>query len=626
MRRLVGIAAASAAVAALVVPGLALGQGKAPKLAVSPSSGFPDRGYLLQLPERRALTANGVTVSENGGPVSGLAIVPPGGAATGAVLLVDSSNSMRGAPLQGAMAAARAFLKERKANMPLSVVVFGPDDAVLAEFTTDAGELAASVAKTPATSEGTHIYDALIKATESITDQGLRRATIVLLSDGTDVGSEASLGEAQEALAATNTRVYSVGLRSPQYAPDALQAVSRRSGGRYAEAARPAELAAIFTEIGADLASEYEVTYRSVLPPQVNAAVSVAVSGLPAAKASYTTPALAITSGGTFDRSWLDSVIVSPYLAVFIVVSVIALLGLALFAGVDARNRSLRHRMAQYVSAPTEEEGRMRRAEVTAMLADRAQRRVEGHRWYQSFERDVELGGFKHSPMGIVGWTLISAIIASLVVAIAFQSLLGLLAGLFIPLVTRFIVKKRVSKKRKAFREQLPDNLDVLAGALRAGHSLVGAMNVMVEGAEEPYKSEFLRVLQDDQLGVPLDDALMVMSRRMDNLDVEQVSIVTRLQREAGGNTAEVLDRVVDNIRGRMELQRLVQVLTAQGRIARYILTAIPVFLLGFFLLVNAPWLAPLWDTTVGNIAMVMWIIMLVGGWFAIKKIVEIEV
>jgi len=282
--------------------------------------------------------------------------------------------------------------------------------------------------------------------------------------------------------------------------------------------------------------------------------------------------------------------------------------------------------MAQYVSVPTEEEGRMRRAEVTSMLAAGAQRRVEGHRWWQSFERDVELGGFKYSTVGIAGWTIIGAIVTSLVVAIAFQSLWGLLAGFAVPFVTRYIVKSRVKKKQKAFREQLPDNLDVLAGALRAGHSLIGAMNVMLEGADEPFKSEFRRVLQDEQLGVPLDDALMVMSRRMDNLDVEQVAIVTRLQREAGGNTAEVLDRVVDNIRGRMELQRLVTVLTAQGRIARYILTAIPVVLLIFFFLVNPVWLEPLWDTTVGNVAMVMWFVMLIGGWFAIKRIVEIEV
>ncbi|MEX2613733.1 MAG: type II secretion system F family protein, partial [Gaiellaceae bacterium] len=290
------------------------------------------------------------------------------------------------------------------------------------------------------------------------------------------------------------------------------------------------------------------------------------------------------------------------------------------------RNRSLKHRMAQYVNVPSEDESRLRRAEVTSMLAEKAQRRVEGHRWWQAFERDVELSGVKYSPVAIAGWTVVGAIVTSLLVAIFFQSFWGLLAGLLAPLVARWIVKSRVRRKRAAFNEQLPDNLDVLAGALRAGHSLVGAMNVMVDGADEPSKTEFRRVLQDEQLGVPLDDALMVMGRRMDNKNVDQVAIVTRLQRDAGGNTAEVLDRVVDNIRGIMELQRLVKVLTAQGRIARYILTAIPVVLLLFFFAVNSVWLEPLWQTTLGNIAMFMWVIMLVGGWFAIKKIVEIEV
>jgi tight adherence protein B len=260
------------------------------------------------------------------------------------------------------------------------------------------------------------------------------------------------------------------------------------------------------------------------------------------------------------------------------------------------------------------------------MLADRAQKRVEGHRWWQSFEHDVELAGFKATAVQLAGWTLIGGVVVSLVAAIVFQSLAGLLVGLVAPLVLRTLVKNRVKRKRSAFAEELPDNLEVLAGALRAGHSLIGAMGVMVDGANEPAKSEFRRVLQDEQLGVPLDQALMVMARRMDNLDVEQVAIVTRLQREAGGNTAEVLDRVVENVRGRMELKRLVRVLTAQGRLARYILTGIPIVLLLFFFWVNAEWLSPLWDTTAGNFALGAWVVMLIGGWFAIKRIVEIEV
>ena len=139
--------------------------------------------------------------------------------------------------------------------------------------------------------------------------------------------------------------------------------------------------------------------------------------------------------------------------------------------------------------------------------------------------------------------------------------------------MTRFIVSRRVSKMRKAFEEQLADNLDVLAGAMRTGHSTMGALSVMVDSAIEPSKTEFRRVLQDEQLGVPLDDALMVMARRMQSYDAEQIALVMRLQREAGGNTAEVLDRVAEVIRGRMELRRLVEVLTAQAKISRWILT-----------------------------------------------------
>ena len=219
MRRLVGIAAASAAVAALVVPGLASGQGalrssrsrraRASRIARTCSSSRNDA--------RSRPRAS--TVSENGGPVSGLAVVPPGGAATGALLLIDASNSMKGAPLQGAMVAARAFLKERKPNMPVSVVVFGPDETVLAEFTTD-GERAGRSGRQDARHVRGHPHlRRAHRGHRAVTDQGLRRATIVLLSDGTDVGSEASLAEAQEALAATNTRVYSVGLRCSAVRP-----------------------------------------------------------------------------------------------------------------------------------------------------------------------------------------------------------------------------------------------------------------------------------------------------------------------------------------------------------------------------------------------------------------------
>ena len=625
---------ASAALAVLALPAFALAQkpaaqdaqGPAPTLSETSTSGFPDKAYLVTLPSTQPLTEKNVGVTENGEPVLSLGVAPPGGSKSGALLLIDASNSMKGAPIQNAMAAARAFLKERKPNLPVAIVVFGPDDSVLTNFTTDTNELTESVSKTPATSEGTHIYDALVNAVNMAKDQGLERTTVVLLSDGTDVGSSTTRAAALQAAEDQNVRVISVGLSSPQYDPETLKSLAGRTGGTYVETATPAELQPIFQEIGQQLSNEYEVTYRSLLPAQRPAVVLVKVAGLAPATAKYTTPTLTLEPQGTFEETWVDETITSPWLMIFVVVAVLALVGFAIFSAIDVRNRSLRRRMAQYVTVPSEEESKLRRAEVAQILADTAQRTVGGQRWWQRFESDVELAGFGMSALAIAGWTIVGGILASIVAAIVLHSLWGLLVGLAAPFVTKWIVARKVTKMRRAFEEQLADNLDVLAGAMRTGHSTMGALSVMVDSAIEPSKSEFRRVLQDEQLGVPLDDALLVMARRMQSYDAEQVALVMRLQREAGGNTAEVLDRVAEVIRGRMELRRLVEVLTAQARISRWILTGLPIFVLLALAFTGGDYLDPMFHSLVGQIALVFGAIMVLIGSLWIKQIAKLDV
>jgi Flp pilus assembly protein TadB/uncharacterized protein YegL len=619
-------AAGLALVVALAVPALGLGQSGDVTLRDAPDTAFPDRVYQLQLPKQRTLSAEDVTIRENGAPPSGQIAVEAPNSTSGVILLIDASLSMKGEPIEQAMAAARAFMKVRPEAMPVAVVAYNTEQHELTGFTTDPAVLNDAVAATPEVVLGTEIYDSLILASEMATEQGLKRATVVLLSDGNENLSEAGAADALAALEAANMRVIAVGFQSIRYNPARLNGIAQGTDGTFIETATPAEFVPAFEQIGKRLSNEYIVTYRSLLPPDQKVLVTATVDGAGTATTSYTTPHIDFTERGTFESSWVDDVVASPWLMIFVIVSILALLAFAVLTALDVRSRSVRKRMAQYVSVPTEDESRQRRAEVAAMLAERAQRRVESHRWWQSFERDVELAGFKATPVAIAGWTLLAGVLLSITTAIVLQSLLGLLVGLIAPIVTRAVVQRKLNKIRSAFAEELPDNLEVLAGALRAGHSLIGAMGVMVDGATEPSKSEFRRVLQDEQLGVPLDDALMVMARRMDNLDIEQVAIVTRLGREAGGNTAEVLDRVVENIRGRMELRRLVRVLTAQGRIARYILTAIPIVLLLFFFSVNKVWLEPLWQTGPGRFALGAWVVLLIGGWFAIKKIVEIEV
>jgi tight adherence protein B len=148
----------------------------------------------------------------------------------------------------------------------------------------------------------------------------------------------------------------------------------------------------------------------------------------------------------------------------------------------------------------------------------------------------------------------------------------------------------------------------------------------VVNDAPEPAKSEFSRVVADEQLGVPIEDALRVVVERMQNRELEQVALVAALQRETGGNTAEVLDRVTDTIRERFELRRTVQTLTAQGRLSRWVLTLLPVTLLVVITWINPGYISIMYDSLAGKILLIFAGISVTAGSFVIKRIVDIKV
>ena len=194
------------------------------------------------------------------------------------------------------------------------------------------------------------------------------------------------------------------------------------------------------------------------------------------------------------------------------------------------------------------------------------------------------------------------------------------------PMLVNGAIQRRLNKVRGAFAEQLPDNLQVLASALRAGHSFAGALAVVAQDAPEPSHGELQSVVADDQLGVPLEDSLRAVGERMASRDLEQIALLAELQKRAGGNMAEVLETVIDTIRSRFDLQRLVQTLTAQGRMARWILTLLPVFLAGLITLLNPSYMRPLFTSGGGRVALVLAAIMVIAGSLAIKRIINIKV
>jgi tight adherence protein B len=239
----------------------------------------------------------------------------------------------------------------------------------------------------------------------------------------------------------------------------------------------------------------------------------------------------------------------------------------------------------------------------------------------------LEMAQIKTSAASLIAWTIIGTALLTLLVNLATGSKLwAVLAFVLTPITVREFVKRKLARRRSQFAEQLPDTLQVISSALRSGHSLAGALAVVVESSAEPMKMEMQRVVADEQLGVPLEDSLMVVAERMQSRDLEQVALVAELQREAGTSSAEVVDRVAETVRDRFELRRLVATLTAQGRMSRWIVSGIPVVLLLLLHLVNPHYLDPLTTTLAGKIMLGFASALVVGGSLVIKRIVNIKV
>jgi tight adherence protein B len=200
------------------------------------------------------------------------------------------------------------------------------------------------------------------------------------------------------------------------------------------------------------------------------------------------------------------------------------------------------------------------------------------------------------------------------------------LLALAIPYFSREWVLRTLKRRRDRFAEQLPDALQVIASALRSGHSFAGALAVVVESASEPMKSEMQRVVAEEQLGIPIQNSLGVVAERMASRDVEQLALVAQLQREAGGDAAEVVDRVAETVRERFDLKRLIQTLTMQGRMSRWIVSALPIVVILAVSLENPGYFHPLTSTLGGRIVLGFAAAWAIAGSLVIKKIVEIEV
>lgn len=631
MRRFALSSFFAAAVALVLVTGAGARNGADVRIVEAADGPFPEKTYLLTLPTKVRLATGDVAIRENGEPVHRPTVTPAYAAESnqfGVVLAIDASTSMRGEPLAKAIDAARAFARRTDAYQQLAALAFNDDTQLLLPFTADRARIRSALSVTPEVAYYTRMYEALDEAIAMIERARIRSASIVLLSDGQELGSKGTLEGAVERAQKSGVRIFGIGLDSRFFDSRPLRTLARSTGGSYLQASSPDELTRIFDLLGAQLSNEYLVSYRSLAGPGEKIKVQISVKGAGGtATAGYVTPTLddsqpAVAS--PYEPSFATSFWLSPVTMLAIGLLCAGLVAFLVLALVQPKSNDLLRRMSAFVSIT-----KLQEAGVEPALSDRfaigTDRSAERARWWAQFVDDVELADMEISPQRIALFTAVGTVVA----AVFFYVVAGALAvvvALAVPLVAKALVNRRLRKKRRAFADQLPDNLEVIASALRAGHSLVGALSVVVEDAAEPSRTEFRRVVADEQLGVPLEDSITMVVRRMDNPDLDQVALVAALQRQTGGSAAEVLDRVTETVRERAELRRLISSLTAQGRLSRWILSFLPVLLLLAIGLINPGYTAPLFTEPLGRALLVLAGVMIVTGSLVIRRIVDIKV
>jgi tight adherence protein B len=203
------------------------------------------------------------------------------------------------------------------------------------------------------------------------------------------------------------------------------------------------------------------------------------------------------------------------------------------------------------------------------------------------------------------------------------MALIDIPAGVALGSLPYGILSFKRTRRINAFNAVLAESIDMLARALRAGHSVIGAMGMLAENAQEPAASEFEEIFKQQNLGLPMRDALMQLLDRVPSADLRVLVTAILVQRDTGGNLAEILDRTVFVIRERLRIQGEIQVQTAQGRLTGWILIALPVVMLLLLNLLNPGYSSILLSDPFGRKLIYFSVGMLAAGALIIRRIVN---
>ncbi len=314
---------------------------------------------------------------------------------------------------------------------------------------------------------------------------------------------------------------------------------------------------------------------------------------------------------------------------VFVVVALAAFAGLSLVDQRRAQARLIKDRLATVQKAPEREPD-----EELALLRDEQLSEIPAldsllrrSARVSAIQEALLQAGMKFRAGNFLVICLASGAVAGIAALVWSHNVAitwaALIIGAFIPYAT---VSYRRQKRFEKIEELFPEAIDTLARAVRAGHAFTTALEMISNEATEPLAGEFRKLYEEQKFGMPVRDALMNLTERVPMVDVKFFVTAVMLQRETGGNLAEILDNLSYVIRERFKIQRQVRVHTAQGRLTMALLMAMPPTVVAILAVFSPEFVRPLFYDPIGHTLLVVSIALQTLGYFVIRKIIKIQV
>ncbi len=563
------------------------------------------------------------------------------------ILAIDTSNSMAGTRIAEAKKAALAYLAAVPANVHVGVLTFDDTVNVLVPPGLDRASAIAAITGLRLT-QNTALYDGVLGALEAVgpasANAGQRK--ILLLSDGKDT-TDTELAEVLSTVKTSGAEIDVVSLQVGDEANEPLNAIATAGKGTMLAAADPAALTAAFAEEADALARQLVVTAALPSGSEISSNVEVTVptstetftaaAYVPVRTAASVKAANAAASGPQpVNTGALD---LSPEVMYGAVGAIgVGLLGVVVILAVGRKpttDQTVTEQIQAYgvMAAPGKSLSRKEAAAAaspfTGQARQAAERALASNKNLEArIAHSLEAAGMSLKPSE---WLLMRAAIA------VGGGLLGVLLGtgnlvLGVMLVVValvgpwFYLRRKRTKRLNAFGTGLADTLQLMSGSLSAGLSLAQSIDTIVREGADPISTEFRRVVIETRLGVTLEDSMEGIAQRMESRDFEWVVMAIRIQREVGGNLAELLLTVAATLREREYLRRHVRALSAEGRLSCYVLGGLPPGFLAYLVVSKPDYVEPLYTTPIGFILCAAMGVLLAVGMVWMTKVAKVDV